>query len=147
MTGKSDFTDQEWEHVLEGPPLAGLIVVTAQKGGTFRETYAIAKSYAGAREQHGASQLLDEIATAKPEIDRKRFHSYDELKDYGLTRLRDAIPLLEQKATPDEVEDYRRFVLTLADNVANAHREGGVSVSDAERAAIEEISAALGAPA
>jgi hypothetical protein len=28
--------------------------------------------------------------------------------------------------------------------VANAHREGGQSVSDAERAAIEEISASLG---
>ena len=36
---------------------------------------------------------------------------------------------------------------TLADKVANAHREGGVAVSDAERAAIKEIAGALGAAA
>jgi hypothetical protein len=35
-------------------------------------------------------------------------------------------------------------VLAVADKVANAHREDGESVSNAERAAIDEISAALG---
>ena len=34
--------------------------------------------------------------------------------------------------------------LGLLDRVANAHREGGAAVSDAERAAIDEISASLG---
>jgi hypothetical protein len=29
MTGKADFTPQEWELVLEGPPSAGMIVLTA----------------------------------------------------------------------------------------------------------------------
>jgi hypothetical protein len=70
----------------------------------------------------------------------------EELKQHGLQHLRDAVELLERKATPDEVEGYRRFVLTLADKVANAHREGGAGVSEAERAAINEISTALGSP-
>ena len=61
-----------------------------------------------------------------------------------MQQLREAVKLLERKATADEVAAYRRFVLTLADKVANAHREGGEAVSDAERAAIEEISASLG---
>lgn len=146
MTGKADFSQEEWDRVLEGPPTAGMIVLTAQRGGTFRESYAIAKSYAEARQQHGESELLDAIASAKPEIDRTRHHSVDELKQHGLQQLRDAVAVVEQKATPDELEDYRRFVVTLADKVANAHREGGVSVSDAERAAIGEIEAALGHP-
>ena len=143
MTGKADFTPEEWDVVLEGPPLAGLIVLTAQRGGTFRESIAMGKAYGEARKQHGASQLLDEIVSAKPEMDHTRFHSYDELKQHGLQRLRLAVGVLEQKATPEEAEDYRRFVLALAEKVAEAHREGGVAVSDAERAAIEEISAAL----
>ena len=147
MTGKADFTPQEWETVLEGPPSAGMIVVTAQRGGTFRETIAMAKAYAEARQHHGASELIDEIVAAKPEIDHTRFHSVEELKEHGLQHLRDAVELLEGKATPDEVEDYRRFVLTLADKVASAHREGGAAVSDAERAAIEEISSTIGNPA
>jgi hypothetical protein len=145
MTGKADFTQEEWELVLEGPPSAGMIVVTAQRGGTFRESIAMAKAYVEARRQHGESELLDEIVAAKPERDHTRYHSVEELKQHGLQHLRDAAALLERKATPEEVEDYRRFVLTLADRVANAHREGGETVSEAERAAIEEIAASLGA--
>jgi hypothetical protein len=144
MTGKADFTQQEWELVLEGPPSAGMIVITAQRGGTIRETLAIAKAYVEARQQHGESELLDEIVAAKPEIDHTRYHSVAELRQHGLQHLRDAVELLERKATPDEVEGYRRFVLALADKVASAHREGGASVGDAERAAIAEISTSLG---
>jgi hypothetical protein len=143
MTGKADLTEQEWELVLEGPPSAGMIIVTAQRGGTIRETIAIAKAYVEARQQHGESELLDEIVAAKPERDHTHYHSADELKQGSLQHLREAIEVLERKATPDEVEGYRRFVLTLADKVANAHREDGTSVSDAERAAIDEISASL----
>jgi hypothetical protein len=132
--------------VLEGPPSAGLIVITAQRGGTFRETISMAKAYAEARQNHGASQLLDEIVSAKPQVDHTRYGSPDELKQAGLQHIRDAVALLEGKATPEEVEEYRGFVVTLAEKVANAHREGGDSaVSDAERAAIEEIRGALAA--
>jgi hypothetical protein len=144
MTGKADFTEAEWETVLEGPPSAGMIVVTAAHGGTFRETFAMAKAYAEARKQHGASQLLDEIVSSKPQVDHTRYHSFDELKQHGLQHLRDAVELLERKAGADEVEDYKRFIVTLAERVAGAHEEGGESVSGPERAAIEEISATLG---
>jgi hypothetical protein len=146
MTGKADFTEDEWKLLLEGPPSAGLIVVSAQRGGTFREAFAIGKAYTEARKQHGDSELLDEIVAAKPERDHTRYHSYDELKQAGLQHLRDAVALLEQKGTPAEVDEYRRFVLDLSQRVANAHREGGEQVSEAERAAIDEISASLGAP-
>ena len=144
MTGKADFTEEEWKSVLEAPPSAGLIVLTAQHGGTFRETFAIAKSYTEARQQHGQSELLDEIVSAKPAMDHTRYHSPEELRQHGLQHVRDAVSLLEQKATPQEVDDFRRFVVTLAENVANAHREGDVAMSDAEHAAVEEITAALG---
>jgi hypothetical protein len=144
MTGKADFTEQEWELVSEGPPSAGLIVVTAQRGGVFRETLAIPKAYVEARQLLGGSQLLDEIVAARPERDHARYHSFEELKEYGLQHLRDAIALLEQKATEEEVAGYKRFVLAVADKVANAHREGDTTVSDAEQAAIGEIATALG---
>jgi len=146
MTGKADFTQEEWDIILEGPPSAGMIVVTAQRGGTFRESFAIGRAYVEARQQHGDSELLDEIVAAKPERDHTRYHSVEELKQGGLQHLRDAVELLQRKATPEEVEDYRRFVLNLADKVAKAHREGGEQISDAEQAAIDEISASLGAP-
>ncbi len=146
MTGKADFTEQDWKIVLEGPPTAGLIVATAQRGGTFREALAIGHAYVDARKAHGESELLDEIVSAKPEIDHTRFGSPEELKEHGLQLLRDAVKLLDGKATADEVEDYKRFVVTLAEKVGAAHREEGAAVSPAEQAAIDEISATLGNP-
>lgn len=143
MTSKADFTDEEWKLVLEAPPSAGLIVVTAQRGGSFRETVAMAKAYVEARQQHGKSELLDDIVAAKPERDHTHYHSAEELKQHGLQHLRDSVALLEKKATPAEVEEYRRFVVTLSHKVAAAHREHGKDVSDAEQAAIDEIAEAL----
>ena len=144
MTTKAAFAPGEWTVVLEGPPTAGMIVVTAAHGGTFRETFAMSKAYAEARAEHGESELLDEVVSAKPKVDHTRYHSAEELKDHGLGRLRDAIGLLESKATAEECDDYRHFVVTLANKVAAAHREHGEKVSPAEAAALEQITAALG---
>lgn len=145
MTTKAAFSPEEWKAVLEAPPTAGMIVITASHGGTFRETFAMSKAYAEARAQHGESELLDEVVAAKPKTDHTLYHSPEELRDHGLGHLRDVVALLESKATSEEVEEYRRFVLAVADKVANAHREAGQSVSPAEAQAIEQISAALGA--
>jgi hypothetical protein len=54
------------------------------------------------------------------------------------------VTLLEEKATPEEVEDYRGFVLAVAERVAAAKSEGDEPVSDSERAAVEAIADALG---
>jgi hypothetical protein len=145
MTTKAAFSPEEWKMVREGPPTAGMIVVTAARGGMFRETIAMSKSYAEARAQHGESELLDEIVAAKPEVDHTRYHSAQELRENGLAHLRSAAGLVEAKATPEEVDDYRRFVLALANNVAAAHREAGQSVSPPESEAIQQITTALGA--
>ena len=149
MTGESDYTPEEWKTVLEGPPSAGLIVMAAQRGGTFRESFSMAKSYGEARQQAGESQLLDEITAAKPEVDHTRFHTVEELKQHCLENLRQAVGVLEAKATPEEVAEYKELVKSLAERVAEAHREGflglrGERVSEAERGAVAEISAALG---
>ena len=148
MTAKADFNAEEWEQLLEAPPAAGLLVVLSDRGGSIKETFSMAKAYTEAREQHGASQLLDDIVSAKPEIDRERKGSPEELKQHSLDKLRAAIELLKERAEPGEVDEYRNFVVGLAEKVANARREGfmglsGERVSDAERAAIGEIAAAL----
>jgi hypothetical protein len=146
MTGKADFSDEEWQLISQGPPTAGMIVITAQRGGTFRETFSLAKSYVEARQQHrGESAVIDDIVASRPELDRTRAHSPDELREHGLQHLRDAVALLESKA-PGEVDAYRQFTLGLAHNVADAHRERGNEepASAAEQAAIAAIATALG---
>ena len=122
-----------------------MIVATAARGGMIRESIALSKAYIEARAQHGESELLDEIVAAKPEIDHTRYHSAAELRDSGLEHIRGAVTLLGSKATADELDGYRRFVLALANKVAAAHREEGRGVSSGEAEAIEEIATALGA--
>jgi hypothetical protein len=146
VTTKTAFSEEEWRSVLEGPPSAGMIVVTAARGGMFRETIAMSKAYAEARSLHGQSELLDEIVAAKPKADHTRYRTPQELRDNGLRHLRTAVALLESRATAAEVDGYRSFVLALANKVAAAHREDGRSVSPAEAEAIDQIAAALGRP-
>jgi hypothetical protein len=148
MTGQADFTEEEWKTILEAPPSAGLIVILSDRGGSIRETFSMAKAYTDARKQHGESELLDEIVSAKPEMDRARAGSPDELKQHNLDNVRQAMTLLKTKASDEEVEEYKKFILGLAEHVAEARKEGflglsGERVSDAERAAIGEIESVL----
>lgn len=147
MTGKADFTEDEWKQLREAPTSAGMLVVQADKGGMFRETFSMAKAYTEARKQHGSSQLLDDIVSQKPEVDRSRASSQEELRANLLQHIRDAVALLEQKATPEELDEYRRFMMGLANRVAEAHSEGDDQVSEPERQTIAEIAEAAGASA
>ena len=148
MTSKADFTDEEWKQVLEGPTGAGMAVIVSDRGGSIRETFSMAKAYAEARKEHGESELLDEVVAAKPEMDRTRYKTPEEMKEGSLSQIREAIEVLKAKAAPEEVEQYRKFVLDLANRVAEARKEGfmglsGERVSDVVRAAIQEVEAAL----
>ena len=143
MTGKADFTEEEWNLVREGPPTAGMIVLVSSKGGSFRETWALAKTFAEARKQHGESELLDALVADKP--DTPRYNSPEEANEQGLERLRQAVALLRQKATPEDVEGYGNFVREVARRVAEAHKEeSGQAVSTEEQDAIARIESALG---
>src|SRR6201999_4501440 len=113
MTTKADSTDEEWKQVLEGPTSAGMVVAVAEKGGTFRETFAMAGAYTDARKEHGASELLDEIVTPRPKTGRFKAHSKEELKGKYLDEIRAAVGFVEAKATAQELGDYRLFVVNL----------------------------------
>jgi hypothetical protein len=144
MTTKADFTSEEWETIVEAPTLAAMMVITSSPGGTFRETFAFARAWSDAREAHGASALLDALAAEKPKLDRKKFGSTEELRAKGEEELAAVAALLAQKATPDELDAYRKFVLAAAERVAAAHKENGDPISPEEQATLDEIRGHLG---
>ena len=153
MTRKADFNAEEWSKVVDGPLYAGMRVISAERGGTLRETVAMSRVYQEARERQGASELLDELIKSPPSIDPDRIRAAGgDIAAVTTRELRDAIAILEGNATQAEVDDYKRFVMTLAQAVAGAHKEGGFlgigskPISDAENQALDEISTALGPP-
>lgn len=150
MTTKADFNAEEWEQVAGAPAIAGFIVIASQRGGTIRETMAMGKAYTEAKKSHGDSDLLVEIVATPPRPDLKGLENHEQLKVAGLTKLREAVELLESKATPEDVDAYKAFTLTVAQRAAEADKSGGVfgiggeRVTDAERAALASIAETLG---
>jgi hypothetical protein len=148
---KADFNAEEWSKVLEGPLLAGLRVVAAERGGTIRESLAIGKVYAAARQEHGDSELLDQLVATPPAVDPQRMQGAGDIAATSADALREALRLVGEKGSPQDVEAYKGFVLNVARAAAEAHKEGGFAgiggkpVSEAEQAALDEIGTLLNA--
>lgn len=151
MTQKADFNAEEWETLVEGPPVAGMIVVTAERGGSLRESLQVGKAYDNAREAHIGPELIQELLNSPPEVDPQGYASAEDLKTRGLEQLRAAVAILDAKGTEDELDSYRGFIMGIAERVAHAHKTGGFlgfgghEVSDDERAALDEIRQTIGA--
>jgi hypothetical protein len=145
MTTKSEFNGEEWERVSRAPALAGVMVALADRGGSFRESLALGKAYAAAK-RDGGSELLEELVASPPSLNRESIGQPDQVP----AQIGEAVKLVEAKATPEEAEEYRQFILRLADVVAHAHKEGGVlgiggkEVSEEEQAALDMLSSTLG---
>jgi hypothetical protein len=93
------------------------------------------------------------VSTA-PQVDPSDLKDRSALPQRAETALREALRVLEEKATPEEVEAYREFVLKVAETVARAHKEGGVlgiggkEISESEQAALDELAGVVrGGPA
>jgi hypothetical protein len=147
MTTKSEFNGEEWERVARGPVLAGVMVALADRGGSFRESLALGKAYAAAKRDDGGTELLKELVASPPSLDREAAGQPDQIPE----QIREAVRIVDEKATPEEAEEYRQFILRLADVVAHAHKEGGVlgiggkEVSEEEQAALDRLSSTLSA--
>ena len=150
MTRKADFNAEEWTKVVNGPVYAGMRIIAADRGGTLRETMAMSRVYEEARKNQGASAFLDELVTSPPSLQPQQ--EGGDIATATVRHLNDAMRILEAKATPQEIDAYKTFVMTVAQTVASAHKEGGFlgiggkEISEAEDQALDEISAALGAP-
>ena len=153
MTTKADFNAEDWSTVVDGPLYAGLSVIAASRGGTLRESLAMTHVYQDARAQHGNSPLLDELITSPPTIDAATVQKAGgDVIQAATAMLRQAIEILGRVATPEETDAYKTFVMTVAQAVAGAHKEGGflgiggTAISEAENAALDQLSGALGSP-
>ena len=147
MTGKAEFNAEEWDVVVGAPLLGAMMVMAADKGGSFREALAVARNHADAREAHDG-ELMSAILASAPATDAsKRAGARGDLASAAPAALREAIAILERAATPEEVVEYKRFAYSLAESAARAHREGGLlrraasDISEAEQAALDAIAA------
>lgn len=160
MTGKADFTEDEWVKLYRAPLVAGMGVSLADIGGPIemsKESLAAIKTAVTPTEQQGL--LVDLSAGLKVVLDQKQNPMSDLKPESGtdpremiLDELREANRIVSEKATAEEATGYRAWVLQSAKNAAEAAKEGGFfgigaeQVSEGERQVLAKLEEILGAP-
>jgi hypothetical protein len=150
MTEKADFDAASWERISGAPAIAAMYVITAEKGGTIRESMAVGKVYAEAREKSTGSPLVDEIVASLSSVTPNQFENKEQFRAQAIPQIEEAVRLLAGKAAEADVAAYRDFILELARRVADADKSGGFlgiggeRETSSETAAIEELRSALG---
>ena len=163
MVSKADFTPEEWQKLLESVMLAGMSVTAADPSGLWgliKEAAASARSIAEAKSDKTANPLVHAIA-ADLETSEGRTLARDgltaslkgssakDIKTKSIDALREIGGILEAKA-PADAPAVKAWLQGVAQRAAEAAKEGGflgfggVQVSDAEKAALDEVSGALG---
>lgn len=166
MAGKTSFTAEEWARVAASPMVVGMAITAADPSGLWgllKEAMAGGWVLLEAKQDAKANALVKAIAEdfTNPETRaaaRDRMQSQfagaqlGELKQKAMAELRGIVGLVNEKAAYD-AEGFKAWLSVVAQKTAEAGNEGGflgfggVAVSDAERATLAEISAALGSPA
>ena len=162
MTDKSSFAPEEWTLLLESPMAAGLAVSIADPSGLWgllKEGFASAGELAKAKIDPEANALVKAVATdfqtapgrsaARDGLKAKFAGSKPaEIKTKCIETLRQVTALLDVKA-PGDGSAFKSWLRNISRVVAEAASEGGflgiggVQVSEAEKAALAEISNAL----
>jgi len=152
MTAKAEFNAEEWSVVAGAPLLSAMMVIAADRGGSVRESVAVGKAYAAAREQHDG-EFMSALLATPPATAVQRPANAEDLHGQATAQLREAVAIIERVGTGDEVVEYKRFVFSLAETVARAHKEGGFlgiggkqEISETEQAALDEIAAIFDEP-
>ena len=162
MATKASFTPDEWKIVLGSPMLAGLAVTLAEPSGIWgmiKEGMASGHAMLQAKTDAGATELAKALV-ADMETSEGRSVAQDglkseltakspaELKQQVLATLTRLGQILDAKA-PADAAAFKAWLNHIAEQVAEAASEGGflgfggIKVTDAERASIEEVAHAL----
>jgi hypothetical protein len=154
MTSKQDFTDEEWTRIRRAPLVAGVAISLADPGGPIelaKETMASLRSAALPPSQE---QLLASVALDIQALTQRKQNPLGDFKPRGgqqvLEELREVDALVAAKATPQEVEAFRGWLVAAAQAAADAGKEGGFMgfgaerVSAGEQRMLEQVRAVLG---
>jgi hypothetical protein len=162
MTDKSSFTPDEWKLLLESVMMAGIAVTAAEPSGLWgllKESFAGGSALVTAKMDTGSNALIKAVvadfetaqgrSTARDGLKEQLTGSKPaEIKAKCIEALRQAGAVVDAKA-PGDTAAFKGWLRQISQHVADASNEGGllgiggVPVSEAEKATLTEIAAAL----
>ena len=163
MANKDTFTSDEWTLLRIAPSFVSVGISAVDPSGLFssvKEVVAGANRTMATLNANNRLELFSALAADRsipgvPDIDALLGEGTKRAADAELQARRArpsdaATGLVALKASPGEADAYRRMLVAVAEDAANAAKEGGflgfggVRVSDKERAFIDEVSKAAG---
>ena len=158
MTTKAAFTDEEWKRVLRAPMVAGMAITIADPGGPIEISKEGMATIRAATLPPSQEELLAAIALDIQAAMQRKENPAKDFKPTSaptaateiLDELRAVDAIVAAKATPEESEAFRDWLIVTAQAAADAAKEGGFMgfgaerVSAGEQKMLDQIRDALG---
>jgi nucleoid-associated protein YgaU len=145
MTIKSKFTEQEWQLIKDGPEWVFAALAAADGNVAIMTKTKEAKAFKDVLNKYSKTNpLISEVREDKTKFSK-------EIKNATLSDAEQALQkinqILDAKLSRSEADQYRAFLASVADSVAEAAGEGafgaGKKISKKEQGAIDKIKEAL----
>ena len=163
MSGKTDFTEEEWTRLKRSPFVAGMAISLSDPGGPIelvKETAATLRTVTGPAAQGGRGELVTAVAEEVAAEAKARKNPLSDFRAKGalagqeiLEELAAVNAIVSAKASPEDAEAFRAWLKDAAQEAANAAKEGGflgfhaVRVSEGEQRMLDKLAEALAPPA
>ena len=152
MVMKENFTTEEWTNLVSLPYAVSMAVIAADPNvmGIWSETKTMMQAPPALAAASGSALAGLVGAEAQPKLKdliKEQQHLWkQDMAGYRTKVIASckAAAAALAKVPADEGLSYKKWLLALAQKVAEASKEHGVAVSDPEKAALAELSAALG---
>jgi hypothetical protein len=160
MSTRNDYSADEWKTIAAAPVVAGLFITLADASGvvgTAKEALAVGRAITESAAS-AAPEIVKSVAEAvrsaggRPELPDIPKVDRAQIKTRLITHLKAAASAVEAKS-PSEGAAYRAWLLSVATNVSQAAKEGGLLgiggtlVSTEEQEALVQLAQALGVAA
>jgi hypothetical protein len=157
MLNRSVLNEQDWTAVRDTPHLVALAVMTAGNSGilgSMQEAMTAAKAFFDASK--GSNELFKDIANqesmtkVREELKAKSSELTPEsLEQSAIRGVHAALAAIRKNGSAEDEAAYKAWLTEIAEKIANAAKEGGFlgfggeRVSEAEKAVIAKIEAAI----
>jgi hypothetical protein len=142
MTSRQDFTDEEWARIRRAPLVAGVAISLADPGGPIEVAKESVASLRSATLPPSQEELLAAVALDIQALTQQRQNPLGDFKPRSgqqvLEELRTVNELVTAKATLQEAEAFRRWLVATAQAAADAAKEGGFMGFGAEQVSAGE---------
>lgn len=150
------YTADESKTVMQAVMMSGMAVAIADMGivSTAIEMSALAKELVGATKHYPNNSIIQSVFSEEAlkhssNSEVPKDITPENAADKAIEAINSATSLLSAKATPEDVNEFKQFVYTCAEAVANAagsglFGSGSQKVSDKEAATLAKLKAALG---